>query len=61
VDCTVGGGMRGGCSLQDPSAKLEGRWAHPCAHVALELPIWWLDTSQQIRGAWAPTYELDTS
>jgi hypothetical protein len=33
-----------GCSLQDPSARLEGRWAHPCAHVALGLPGWGLGT-----------------
>jgi hypothetical protein len=40
-------------SLQDPSAMLEGRWAHPYTPVTLGLPAWGLDTSQRTRGAWA--------
>jgi len=52
VNCTVGEGMCGNCNLQDPSVRLEGRWAHPCAHVMLGLPAWGLGTSQHPRGAW---------
>jgi hypothetical protein len=53
VDCIVGKGMWGGCSLQDPSTRLYGCYALPCAYMAIGLLAWGLGTSQRTHDTWA--------
>jgi len=39
-------------SIGSQAQMLEGRWAHPCAHVTLRLFAYGLGTSQHTHGAW---------